>query len=194
MSPSAARRRLNARRADTAAGTAPRDSLVIFTERDCLLRVLDSVERTLPAGERRSSETRILQEMIYARTLELDRLNPAYDEKITVALRIDTTAQQLDRLAREAPPNDLMLLRLISQHPNTSAATLNRLARHPHTPIRENVARHPHTSAGTLQRLARERNVLIWCLIARHPNAPAALKRRLERRVRGSAAAAPPEP
>jgi|GEM_PF-2020113 hypothetical protein len=160
-----------------------RDSLVIFNERDCLLRVLDSIERTLPAGSQRAQEVRMLEAMIYARTLELDRLNPSYDEKITTALRIDTSAGVLDRLAREAPPTDVMLLRLISQHPNAAPETLRRLARHPSALLRENIARHPHTDTETLVRLARQRNAILWSLIARHPNAPSELRRRLEERL-----------
>src|SRR5579884_977890 len=132
VKPQQSRRRRAERRArQKAVRQGRRDSLVIFTERDCLLRVLDSIERTLPAGSQRTQEVRMLEAMIYARTLELDRLNPSYDEKITAALRIDTPAAALDRMAREAPAADLMLLRLISQHPNTAPETLRRLARHP---------------------------------------------------------------
>jgi len=184
VKPQQSRRRRAERRArQKAVRQGRRDSLVIFTERDCLLRVLDSIERTLPAGSQRTQEVRMLEAMIYARTLELDRLNPSYDEKITAALRIDTPAAALDRMAREAPAADLMLLRLISQHPNTAPETLRRLARHPSALLRENIARHPHTDAETLARLAQERSVILWSLIARHPNTPAELRQKLEKRL-----------
>src|SRR5437879_12861966 len=64
----------------------------------------------------------------------------------------------LEKLAKQAPPEDFYLLRLISEHPRANAKTLGKLAKHPYGAIRENVARHPNADAPTLAWLSRDRS------------------------------------
>jgi len=161
-----------------------RTSQIIFGERQHLLRVLDSLEKTdMPSGRLRQ-DCEALEHMIQARTEELNRLNPVWDEKISAVLRSDIGADDLDRLARQAPKEDYYLLRLISEHPKASGKTLDRLARHSYSAVRENVARHPNTAARTLALLSRDPHHPLWYLVAYNPSAPAALRRQLRARMR----------
>lgn len=162
----------------------PRTSQIVFGERQYLLRVLDSIERTQIPAEQRRREQGLLERMIYVRTLELERLNPNWDAQVHSVLRPGVTSEELDKLAREAPEEDYFLLRLISEHPRTSSATLAALARHPYSAIRENVARHPNADAKTLTALSRDRSKPFWYLVALNPGAPAALRRRLEKQIK----------
>ncbi len=161
-----------------------RTSQIIFGERQHLLRVLDSVEKSDMAPERVERERETLERLIQARTDELNHLNPVWDEKITTVLRPDIAPDDLDRLAREAPDEDYYLLRLISEHPKAPGKTLERLAHHSYTAVRENVARHPNTDAETLAQLSRDRSQPLWCLVAYNPSAPALLRRQLRARMR----------
>lgn len=162
----------------------PRTSQIVFGERQYLLRVLDSIERTdIPTLQRRR-EQGLLERMIYSRTLELERLNPRWDEQVHTVLHPAVTPEDLDRLARKAPKEDYFLLRLISEHPRASAGTLAYLSRHPYAAIRENVARNPNTDAKTLTRLSRDRSHALWCLVALNPSAPAPLRRQLEKQLK----------
>lgn len=175
------------RRADLivhARNRARRTTQIIFGERQHLLRVLDSLERTQSQGSRLEQERLALERLIHARTVELNSVNPDWDQKIAVVLSASTDAETLDDLAREAPDEDYYLLRLISEHPKASAATLKRLGRHEYAAIRENVARHPNTDAQTLTKLCKDRSQPLWYLVAFNPNAPAALRRRLRERMR----------
>ncbi|HKM90003.1 MAG TPA: hypothetical protein VJX29_05265 [Candidatus Acidoferrales bacterium] len=165
-------------------GRAPRTSQIVFGERQHLLRVLDSVEKsTLPAG-RLVAERRAIESLIHARTKELDAINPGWDMKVGVVLNAATSSDALDLMARQAPPQDFYLLRLISEHPKTSAKTLARLARHPYAAIRENVARHPNADAATLANLCKDRTQPLWYLVAFNRNTPAALRAKLQARMR----------
>ncbi|HVB33024.1 MAG TPA: hypothetical protein VNJ52_01420 [Patescibacteria group bacterium] len=165
----------------------PRTSQIIFGERQHLLRVLDSIERTQTSAEQREHEQYSLERLIHTRTQELNRINPDWDSRISTVLRPDVTPEELDWLAREAPEEDYFLLRLISEHPRTSAETLARLSRHSYAAIRENVARHPNASPKTLTELSRDRSQPLWYLVAFNPNTPLPLRRRLERQIkRGS--------
>ena len=165
-------------------GRTKRTTQIVFGERQHLLRVLDSLENSqLPNGRLRS-ERRVLEELIHARTQELNRINSGWDEKVGVVLSADVKPEVLDKLAREAPKTDYYLLRLISEHPKVSARTLSRLARHPYAAIRENVARHPNADAATLAWLSRDRSQPLWYLVAFNPNTPAALRRKLQERLR----------
>jgi hypothetical protein len=160
-----------------------RTSQTIFGERQYLLRVLDTVENSrMPAAQQRR-EQQSLHRLIHARTQELNRMNPDWDNKVAVVLRPDVRPEELDRLAREAPPEDYFLLRLISEHPQTSAATLTWLARNGSWTIRENVARHPNADPDTLLDLCRDRAQPLWYLVAYNPAAPASLRRRLTRQM-----------
>ena len=149
-----------------------------------MLRVLDSVEKsTLPAG-RLMAERRAIESLIHARTKELDAINPGWDMKVGVVLNAATSADALDLMARQAPPQDFYLLRLISEHPKTPAKSLARLARHPYAAIRENVARHPNADAATLANLCKDRTQPLWYLVAFNRNTPAALRTKLQARMR----------
>jgi len=162
----------------------PRTSQIVFGERQYLLRVLDSIERTqLPVLQRRR-EQRLLERMIYSRTLELERLNPQWDTQVHTVLSPGVTPEELDNLARKAPKEDYFLLRLISEHPRAKASTLATLANHPYPAIRENIARHPNADEKTLTRLSRDRSQALWLLVATNPSAPAPLRRRLEKQIK----------
>ncbi|HEV8385752.1 MAG TPA: hypothetical protein VGQ11_12845 [Candidatus Acidoferrales bacterium] len=161
-----------------------RTSQIIFGERQHLLRVLDSLEHTKMTDRRLDVERRALEELIHARTVELNGINAGWDRKVGVVLSGSTTAETLDQVARQAPKEDFYLLRLISEHPKVSAKTLGRLARHAYSAIRENVARHPNTDPTTLRRLSADRTQPLWYLVAFNPNTPAALKRQLQERMR----------
>jgi hypothetical protein len=165
-------------------GTATgRTSQIIFGERQHLLRVLDSLEgSSLPPG-RRNHERRVLEELIHARTKELNDINDSWDEKIGMVLSADAKAEMLEGLAKQAPKADFYLLRLISEHPKVSSKTLSRLARHSYAAIRENVARHPNADPTTLAWLSRDRSQPLWYLVAFNPNTNATLRRKLQQRL-----------
>ena len=131
-------------------GPVSRTSQIVFGERQHLLRVLDSLEGTDLPIARRQQERRILEELIHARTRELNQINVAWDEKIGLVLSADAKPEMLEKLAKQAPPEDFYLLRLISEHPRANAKTLGKLAKHPYGAIRENVARHPNADPNTL--------------------------------------------
>ena len=165
-------------------GTSKRTTQIVFGERQHLLRVLDSLENTeLPNG-RLKHERRVLEELIHARTQELNAINSGWDEKVGLVLSADAKPEMLEKLACQAPKTDYYLLRLISEHPKASSRTLSRLARHPYAAIRENVARHPSADAATLASLSRDRSQPLWYLVAFNPNTPATLRRKLQERLR----------
>jgi hypothetical protein len=165
-------------------GKTPRTTQIIFGERQHLLRVLDSLERTRLPAPRLGGERRVLEELIHARTVELNRINATWDQKVGIVLSSEVSPETLEKLARQAPKEDFYLLRLISEHPKASAKTLARLAQHSYAAIRENVARHPNTDAKTLVRLSRDRAQPLWYLVAFNPNTPANLRRKLQERMR----------
>jgi len=165
-------------------GRTMRTSQIVFGERQHLLRVLDSMEHTKMADSRLNMERRSLEELIHARTVELNRINPDWDQKVGVVLNAATTSQALEHFARQAPREDFYLLRLISEHPKVSAKTLRLLGRHTYSAIRENVARHPNTDPATLRKLSADRTQPLWYLVAFNPNTPAPLKRKLQERMR----------
>ena len=165
-------------------GTVSRTSQIVFGERQHLLRVLDSLEGTDVPIARRQQERRVLEELIHARTRELNQINVAWDEKIGLVLSADAKPEMLEKLAKQAPPEDFYLLRLISEHPRANSKTLGKLAKHPYGAIRENVARHPNADAPTLAWLSRDRSQPLWYLVAFNPNTPALLRRKLQERLR----------
>ena len=169
---------------DAAKGKTIRTSQIVFGERQHLLRVLDSLESsTLPPG-RRNHERRVLEELIHARTKELNEINASWDEKVGLVLSADAKGELLENLAKQAPKSDFYLLRLISEHPKVSSKTLSRLARHTYAAIRENVARHPNADPATLAWLSRDRSQPLWYLVAFNPNTPSTLRRKLQERLR----------
>jgi hypothetical protein len=161
-----------------------RTTQIIFGERQHLLRVLDSLEGSQLGPSRRTHERRVLEELIHARTKELNEINSSWDEKIGMVLSADAKPEMLETLAKQAPHEDFYLLRLISEHPRVSSKTLGRLAKHPYGAIRENVARHPNADPTTLAVLSRDRSQPLWYLVAFNPNTPAALRRKLQQRLR----------
>jgi len=161
-----------------------RTSQIVFGERQHLLRVLDSLEHSKLSHNRMQQERRVLEELIHARTKELNQINPSWDEKVGRVLSADVRSEALDQLARQAPREDYYLLRLISEHPKVSSKTLGQLAKHPYAAIRENVARHPNTDPTTLARLSGDRTQPLWYLVAFNPNTPSSLRQKLQERMR----------
>jgi hypothetical protein len=165
-------------------GKTVRTSQIVFGERQHLLRVLDSVERSALPNARLEQERRIIEQLIHARTQELNNINSGWDEKVGTVLSAEVKAEVLDQLSRQAPKEDYYLLRLISEHPKVTSKTLSRLSHHPYPAIRENIARHPNSDASTLLRLSRDRTQPLWYLVAFNPNAPGPLRKRLQERMR----------
>ncbi len=163
---------------------AARTTQIVFGERQHLLRVLDSLEGSHLPPARRNHERRVLEELIHARTKELNEVNASWDEKVGMVLSAEASAEQLEKLAKQAPKSDFYLLRLISEHPKVSSKTLGRLAKHAYGAIRENVARHPNADPTTLAWLSRDRSQPLWYLVAFNPNTPSALRRKLQERLR----------
>jgi hypothetical protein len=165
-------------------GRIERTSQIVFGERQHLLRVLDSLEGTNLPIARMQQERRMLEELIHARTRELNHINTAWDEKIGLVLSAEAKPEMLEKLAKQAPKEDFYLLRLISEHPRANAKTLNRLARHPYGAIRENVARNPNSDATTLTYLSKDETQPLWYLVAFNPNTPGPLQRKLRDRLK----------
>jgi hypothetical protein len=169
---------------NAAKGKTVRTSQIVFGERQHLLRVLDSVERSAMPAARLDQERRVIEQLIHSRTQELNRINPNWDEKIGTVLSAEVKPDVLDQLSRLAPREDYYLLRLISEHPKVTAKTLSKLSHHPYSAIRENIARHPNSDAPTLTRLSRDRSQPLWYLVAFNPNAPSPLRKKLQERMR----------
>jgi hypothetical protein len=165
-------------------GKTVRTSQIVFGERQHLLRVLDSVERSALPAPRLEQERRVIEQLIHARTQELNHINPGWDEKVGTVLSAEVKPDLLDQLSRSAPKEDYYLLRLISEHPKVTSKTLSRLSHHPYSAIRENIARHPNSDAATLSRLSRDRTQPLWYLVAFNPNAPGPLRKKLQERMR----------
>ena len=165
-------------------GRIGRTSQIVFGERQHLLRVLDSLEGTHLPIARMQAERHNLEELIHARTRELNHINTAWDEKVGLVLSPEAQPEMLEKLAKQAPQEDFYLLRLISEHPRTNARTLQRLSRHPYAAIRENVARHPNSDPATLTYLSKDRTQPLWYLVAFNPNTPSPLQRRLRDRLK----------
>src|SRR5437879_13644606 len=136
------------RRSDLVQGdgrnTPQRTTQIVFGERQHLLRVLDSLEGTQLPPARRNHERRVLEELIHARTKELNEVNASWDEKVGMVLSAEASPDQLEKLVKQAPKSDFYLLRLISENPKVSAKNLSGMARHPYGEIRETVAWGPN--------------------------------------------------
>jgi len=169
---------------NAAKGKTVRTSQIVFGERQHLLRVLDSVERSALPTARLDQERRVIEQLIHARTQELNHINSGWDEKVGTVLSAEVKAEVLEELSRQAPKEDYYLLRLISEHPKVTSKTLSRLSHHPYPAIRENIARHPNSDASTLLRLSRDRTQPLWYLVAFNPNAPSGLRKKLQERMR----------
>src|SRR5947207_8029826 len=151
-------------------GAATRTSQIVFGERQHLLRVLDSLEGTELPIARMQQERRILEELIHARTRDLNQINTAWDEKIGLVLSSDAKPEMLEKLVKQAPEEDYYLLRLIRDHPRANANTPNKLAKHPYGAIRENGTRQPNADAPTLTRLSKYPSHPRWEPVAIDPN------------------------
>src|SRR6266852_5579552 len=140
-------------------GPSTRTSQIVFGERQHLLRVLDSLEGTGLPIARLQAERRMLEELIHARTRELNVINTAWDEKIGLVLSADAKPEMLEKLVKQAPEEDYYLLRLISEHPRSNAKTLTQLAKHASAPPRANLAKHTpadHPPPAWLSRTPRQ--------------------------------------
>ncbi len=165
-------------------GKLPRTTQIIFGERQSLQNVLRLFQSThMPAARRRLEEL-LLRQLIAMRTAELSAINPGWEDKVRLATNRRTSAARLARLERQTPRADYYLLRSISENPRTPTPTLARLARHPYSAIRENVARHPNASVATLRALCRDKSQPLWYLVAFNPNTPVALREQLRARIR----------
>src|SRR5205809_6517418 len=143
-------------------GANTRTSQIVFGERQHLLRVLDSLEGTDLPIARMQQERRILEELIHARTRDLNQINTAWDEKIGLVLSADAKPEMLEKLAKQAPEEEFYFVRLISEHPRANSKTLNRLSKHAYGSIRENVGRHSNAEWNTLIWLSGDLSRQLW--------------------------------
>lgn len=170
---------------------AARTSQIVFGERQHLLRVLDSLERSLLSKARLEQEKGVLERLIHQRTEELNTINGQWDEKVSAVLNADAKPELLEDLYKRSPREDYYLLRLISEHPSTSSKTLGQLARHPYPAIRENIARHPNADVPTLTRLSQDKAQPLWYLVAFNPSTPPDLRKKLQERMHKMGEVAP---
>jgi hypothetical protein len=161
-----------------------RGSQVIFGERAHLWEVLRSIERAKLPRARMRAESKALARLIEARTAELNRLHPAWDRNYKKARHRETTARQLMRMADSLSPDDYLLARVLTEHPQAPPELLERLASHPYAAVRENVARHPHTSSAVLRGMAKNSVEPLWFLVACNPSTPPELRERLREKMR----------
>ena len=175
---------------------APRDfnptrrtTQIIFGERQHLKAVLESIHKFVLRTDQLDREKNILQELIDARTRELNSINADFDHKLELARGPQATSGELAQLAETAPADDYLLMRTIAEHPNTPATVLEKLSEHPYDAVQENVARHPNTATDTLERLASDPHRPLWFLVACNAAAPENLRERLKRRMNAAAAA-----
>ena len=161
-----------------------RGTQVIFGERKHLEEVLQSLRSAKLPRTRKQKEIRTLQNLIRLRTKELNSLNPSWDRKCKRAHDPQTSAQELLRLGLALPREDYLLARALTEHAEAPGELLARLAIHPYSSVRENVARHPRTPAAVLRRLAEDASEPLWFLVACNPSAPPDLRDRLRARMR----------
>jgi len=159
-----------------------RTTQIIYGERQHLRAVLVSIRNFPQHGLGLERETETLHRMIDARTAELNQISPNFDHRLRQARDSEATSEYLAALANDAPGRDWLLLRTITEHPQTPAEVLARLASHPYDAVRENIARHPRADASTLEKLAAEPEGEIWLLVACNEAAPAELRQRLSSR------------
>jgi hypothetical protein len=161
-----------------------RGSQVVFGERARLQEVLRSVQQSnLPRG-RKLMEIRQLKRMIAARTQDLNRLNSTWDRKFRQARNFQTTSDKLLRMAVILHPDDYLLARVLTEHPQAPPELLERMASHPYPAVRENVARHPRTPTPVLLAMARDTHEPLWFLVACNPSTPPDVRERLRARMK----------
>ncbi|HSA93166.1 MAG TPA: hypothetical protein VLE48_09170 [Terriglobales bacterium] len=160
-----------------------RTSQIVFGERQHLSSVLDSILRFGSISERVAREKLALDELIAARTAELNRINPDWDQKLKKARDANTSADELAEMAQNTPADDYLLLRTLAEHPNTPSSVLSLLAQHSYDAVKENVARHPNTHPKTLEKLAADPTRPLWFLVACNPATPEELREQLKQRM-----------
>lgn len=160
-----------------------RTSQIIFGERQHLRAVLESIRKFRHPDDGSEKEARQLETLIAARTAELNGITPEWDKQVAEARDPKTSADRLAAMAQRAPADDYLLLRTISEHPNTPSSVLALLARHSYDAIKENVARHPNADYQTLETLAADPERPLWFLVACNPAAPPLLRERLKKRM-----------
>jgi hypothetical protein len=166
-----------------------RTSQIVFGERQHLRVVLESIRKFRYRDDRGEKEAKQLETLIAARTAELDAIAGEWDKRMAVARDARTSPDALAEMAQKAPADDYLLLRTISEHPNTPSSVLALLARHSYDAIKENVARHPNADAQTLELLAADPERPLWFLVACNQSAPALLREKLRKRMEAAEAA-----
>ncbi len=168
-----------------------RGTQTIHGERRHLEEVLASVARARLPRARKAEESRALKKMIDARKEELNRITPRWDQKLREARNRETSPERLLRLGRELAPEDYLLARALSEHPQAPPELLAALSVHPYAAARENVARHPKTPPSILKKMAEEQNEPLWFLVACNPSTPEDLRARLRSRLQQTSSASP---
>ncbi len=166
-----------------------RGSQVIFGERQHLSEVLRSVRSAKLPPARKQKEIRALESLIRERTRELDGITPAWDRKFKKAHDPRATSGELLGLAATLADEDYLLARCLTEHAQAPPELLERMALHPYSAVRENVARHPQTPERVLRDLADRQNEPLWFLVACNPSTPADLRERLRARMKAAAPA-----
>lgn len=176
--------RIPMRNDDLGAGFRParRTSQIIYGERQHLVTVLKSITEFPDADL--DAQHPLLVSLIEARTEELDKINPDWDDKVERARNSRTTANELADLALAAPADDWLLLRVIAENPNAPATVLAYLSHHPYDSIAEVIARHPNADAETLERLAADPERPLWVLVAANGATPGPLRQKLLQRLK----------
>ncbi len=167
-----------------------RGSQVVFGERAHLQDVLRSVEAAQLPRARKQAEIGQLKQMIEARTQDLNEFSSAWDAKFEQARDTQTTGHDLLKIGAPLHPDDYLLARVLTEHPEAPPELLQSLAAHPYAAVRENVARHPHTPVAVLRALAADPREPLWFLVACNPSTPADLRDRLRERMKQNPQAA----
>jgi hypothetical protein len=132
---------------------------------------------------------RALRELIEARKKELNRITPDWDRRLREARNRETSPDRLLRLGARLVPEDYLLARALSEHPQGPPELLAALSVHPYAAVRENVARHPGTPVSILRKMAEDDREPLWFLVACNPATPADLRARLRSRLRPASSA-----
>ena len=164
-----------------------RGTQVIFGERKHLLEVLNSIQKAKLPRARKQKESGQLKKLIAARTSELNEITPRWDAKFKKAQDPKATARELARIVKNLSPEDYLTARALTEHAAAPSEILARMAAHPYSAVRENVARHPNTPAETLRKLAEDSREPLWFLVACNPSTPADLRDKLRARMREAA-------
>jgi hypothetical protein len=160
-----------------------RTSQVVFGERHHLRAVMDSILSFSSMSDRVAREKLGLEQLIDARTAELDRIHANFDQNLEKARDPKTTADELAALFQKTSADDYLLLRIIAEHPNTPSSVLALLAAHSYDAVKENVARHANADRKTLEKLADDPTRPLWFLVACNAAAPEDLREELKKRM-----------